>query len=409
MLPSRIVNFCTRIGFAYRLGERTTARVGAGMFYAPFSMELIDTLTQGHAKFVPSITVARTNATGPKFPNIVTGVGLIPAGSKNLAYPGFKFKNPYTPQVSISLDHEFGRGLLGSVRYFASPARALLATRDMNLLTATTSRTYSILDASGKPAGEFTTLVWNGRTSSSLGRVWEVVNWGASSYHAVVVRVAKSVSKSFGMDTTYTWSTARGSVGGPWILPGVPLSTYSGEPARDMGPSNTDQRHRVVSVWTYQTDFSRSRSAAARTLAHGWQIAAVATFASALPATATVQTLGQQFTTTSTSTNITFPWLSSPNGSGGWNRVPFWDVNSLRLGEEYNVNLRLGRSIPFSKRVAGVIGVEVFNVLNNQFTTGVNTAAYSAVSGVMRPLAGLGVANAASAPRSAQLSFRLEF
>lgn len=409
MLPSRNVNFSPRIGVAYKLGERTTARVGAGMFYAPFSMELIDTLTQGHAKFVPSITVARTNATGPRFPNIVAGVGTIPAGSKNLAYAGPKFKNPLTPQVSVSLEHEFPRGLAGSLRYFASPARAMLTTRDMNITETTTSRTYTILDASGKPVSDFTTLVWHGRTSSTLGRVWEVVNWGTSSYHAVVARISKPVTKSFGMDTTYTWSKARGSVGGPWILPGVPLSTYNGVPSRDQGPSNTDQRHRVVSMWTYQTDFAGSRSAALRTLASGWQVAAIATFASALPATATVQTLGQQFTTTATSTNITFPWLSSPNGSGLWDRVGFWDVNSLRLGNEYNVNLRFGRSIPLRKGVTGVIGIEVFNVLNNQFTTGVNTTAYSAVSGVMRPVAGLGTPNAASSPRSAQASLRVEF
>jgi hypothetical protein len=122
-----------------------------------------------------------------------------------------------------------------------------------------------------------------------------------------------------------------------------------------------------------------------------------------------VQTLGQQFTTTSSLTNITMPWISSVNGAGLWDRVPFWEVNTLRLGEEYNVNLRAARSIPFGKRVSGILGVEVFNVFDNQFTTGVNQVAYSATAGVLKPVAGLGTANSASAPRSAQASFRLEF
>ncbi len=408
-IPIRNVNFSPRVGVAYKLSERITARVGVGMYYVSFPASFIDTLTQGHAKFTPNLAIAKTSATGPKFPGVVTGIGTIPTGSKVLSYAGPKFQNPFTPQVSLSLEREMGMGFAASVRYFSSPGRKLLAARDMNLTESNTSRTLTILDSSGAKVDEFSSLVWSGRTNSGLGRVWEVNNVGASTYHAVVFRVAKPLTRTFGMETTYTWSRARGNVGGPWALTGVPMSTYNGFPARDAGPSNTDQRHRVVSVWTFQPDFSRSASSAIRTLAGGWQFSAIATFASALPVTATVQTLGQQFTTTSSLTNITMPWISSVNGAGLWDRVPFWEVNTLRLGEEYNVNLRAARSIPFGKRVSGILGVEVFNVFDNQFTTGVNQVAYSATAGVLKPVAGLGTANSASAPRSAQASFRLEF
>ncbi len=58
---------------------------------------------------------------------------------------------------------------------------------------------------------------------------------------------------------------------------------------------------------------------------------------------------------------------------------------------------------------------EVFNVLNSQWTTGVNTVAFVATSGVLKPVAGVGTGNAAvSYPygtnaRNCQMAFRVTF
>ena len=58
---------------------------------------------------------------------------------------------------------------------------------------------------------------------------------------------------------------------------------------------------------------------------------------------------------------------------------------------------------------------EVFNLLNSQWTTGVNTAAFTTTGGVLHPVAGAGTPNAAgsypyqSNGRSAQVAFRVTF
>ena len=79
------------------------------------------------------------------------------------------------------------------------------------------------------------------------------------------------------------------------------------------------------------------------------------------------------------------------------------------------MDARLTRSVQFTDSVKAMVMFEAFNAFNKQFDTGVNTIAYSATNGVIRPVPGGGVANAASAfpygtnARSAQVVFRVVF
>ena len=73
------------------------------------------------------------------------------------------------------------------------------------------------------------------------------------------------------------------------------------------------------------------------------------------------------------------------------------------------MDVRLARSLPFSERISANLAVEVFNLFNRQFTTGVSTTAFVASGGVLTPISGLSAGNTASAPRSAQAAFRLVF
>src|SRR5262249_40798011 len=166
----------------------------------------------------------------------------------------------------------------------------------------------------------------------------------------------------------------------------------------------------------------RSQSWVARYLVNGWHLSGIATMASGLHYTPTALLTGNQFST------FTMDYFSSLNGSGGWARIPFYAVGSLSTDPQRNLDARIARTIPFTERIKGVIGFEVFNVFNNQPVTGVNTIAYTAVAtltspnvansaytGVLKPVAGAGAGNAsASYPdgtcaRRAQLALRIEF
>ena len=198
-------------------------------------------------------------------------------------------------------------------------------------------------------------------------------------------------------------------MGGPQVIPGVPISAAPSNYASDKGNSAADQRHRGVINWVWTPTIIKNASPAARLLANGWQVSGIATVASPQAVTPLVLLSGQQFT------GQTLEYLNSLNGSGGWNRVPFDAVNSLKLGWQYVVNGRVGKTFAFTERIRASFAFEAYNLLNNQYTTAVNNIAYVATAGVIRPVAGIGAPIASSAypygstARRAQLSVRFEF
>jgi Outer membrane receptor for ferrienterochelin and colicins len=403
IIPSPNLAFSPRIGLAYLLNDRTVARFGFGFFYAPFSGEFIDALLLGNAGYQTNITVVPTYTGATAFPNVVTSIGSVPAGTKNLAYAAAKFRYPYTPQTTLAIERRLSDDTSLELRYVASPGRGLLTAKDLNVNDTSTSETYTLLDAGGQTAGSFTTPIWIVRGSTNYSHVFEISNGGSSSYQAMMLRLHKSMSHGLSAQASYTLSRALSNANGPWAVASVPLSTYSGDPDADRGSSNTDQRHRAVLKWSWRPALNQNAPALTRYLLNGWQHSAIVTLASSLPATPVVVVSGQQFSGTS------MIYTSSMNGSGGWARVPFSPVNSLRKGAEYNVDVRLARSIPFTERISANLAFEGFNLFNKQFTTSVNTIAYVASGGVLKPVGGVGEPIAASAPRSAQAAFRLVF
>jgi len=189
----------------------------------------------------------------------------------------------------------------------------------------------------------------------------------------------------------------------------VAMASVPSTCANDKGNSAADQRHRGVLNWVWTPTILKSTDPVARILVNGWQVSGIFTVASPQSVTPIVLLSGQQFS------GINMAYLNSLNGSGGWNRVPFQAVNSLKLGTQYNVNGRVGKTFSFTERIRATLAFEAFNLLNNQYTTGVNNVAYIATSGVLRPAPGVGVANASAAypygstARRAQISVRFDW
>jgi hypothetical protein len=108
-------------------------------------------------------------------------------------------------------------------------------------------------------------------------------------------------------------------------------------------------------------------------------------------------------------------YTNSLTGTGGWNRMPLDQINSLSTGNMHPVNARLTRSLPFTERFRGELIFEAFNAFNSQYNTSVNNVAYIAQAGVLKPVAGVGEGNASWGPldgtnaRRMQVAFRLMF
>jgi hypothetical protein len=161
--------------------------------------------------------------------------------------------------------------------------------------------------------------------------------------------------------------------------------------------------------WTWTPTVRSSAFPIARRVLNGWALSGIATAATGLPQTEEVMVNGQQVS------GSAMVYTNSLNGSGGWDRVPFDQNSTLRPTPMVTVNARLTRTLQFGERVQAQLMVEAYNVANTQFDTSVNTIAYIAAAGILKPAPGLGVGNASygivngTNARSGQVALRITF
>jgi len=323
-------------------------------------------------------------------------------------------RNPYSQQGNFSIERQFGHDWGLTVNYIWTRGVQLWTRRDLNLASPTKTGTYTIQDSSGATAGTYTTPLYTAKVDSRYGRIWLAENGGQSWYNGLALQLRKRMAHGLSAQASYTWShsidDAR-QAGGSTVVYWQQDSTYPGAYGSDKGSSGIDQRHRAVVNFTWNPTFTSSKSVVSRYLVNGWQLSAITTMASAQPTSATISVSGQQFSSLGISTVQT----STLNGSGLWNRVPFWPVNSLDVDRMYRVDSRITRTLPISERVKGYLMFEAFNVFNTQYNTAVNSQAFSASGGILKPTSGLGVGNQSQGfpdgtnARRMQVALRLTF
>ncbi|HEV2448648.1 MAG TPA: hypothetical protein VGS58_22095, partial [Candidatus Sulfopaludibacter sp.] len=402
-------DFSPRLGLAYRFDDKTVFRAGLGTYYQPFPGELMRLLYSWNGVYQKNVTVTPLQSGSPVFPSIYTPGATLPSGTQDLAFVASKFRNPYTADASAEFEREIGKGATVTLGYVYSRGLKLWTLQDQNLYgtTTTTGKIYTIDGANGNQVSTYSPGLYTNR--STYAHIWEIQNGGSAYYYAVFAQFQKQLWHGLTVHGAYTWSHATDDVSGPPVMAFVPASTTPGDFRGDEGPSSLDQRQRAVVNFTWQPKVGSDLPAAARYLVNGWQISSIATLAAGLPATPLVVVNGQQFS------GVTMAYTSTLNGTDGWQRVPFEGVNSLRMGPQHTLDARVSRTIQFTERVKGVLMFEAFNALNSQFDTSVNTIAYAATLGVLKPVAGLGAGTASWGPvngtnaRQAQVAFRVVF
>lgn len=390
-IASPSIDVSPRLGLAYQLDQHTVIRAGLGSFYQPFSGQLLETLYTGNAIYQLPATALPTETTAPVFPRIFGSPHTIPAGSTNVTYGANKLRLPVTAEGTVTLERTIGNNLTVSLDYLQTRGIELYSAVDTNLNTPIISKTYTIDNAGGSAVGSYTMPIDGARTNGNFANVWEIENEGASWYNGAALRVRKGFTHGVTVQAFYTWSHAIDDVSGPGLFGGIVASNTTPNAFRpDRGNSSFNQPNRVVADWIWQPTFTSGKSWAARYLINGWQLSGLATLQSGLAETPLALVNGQQFS------GVTMVYPTSLNGSGGWERVPFEGVNSLYTGREYNVDVRLSRTIPITERVNAYLMLEGFNAFNTQFNTSVNTIAYLATSGVLHPVPDVGLGNTAA-------------
>jgi hypothetical protein len=409
-IASPNLDLIPRVGIAYQLNPKTAIRGGFGYFFTPFYGQLLDALYLGGAQAQQSQLAAinPTQTNSPAFPKTIT-TSIPPGGVTELMYSSSKLRNPHTQQASLAIERELPAGATVSASYINSRGYKLWTATDSNLASATKTATFTIDNAAGTKVGSFPLPVITARNDNNYSHVYDVENGGSSWYNAMAVELRKRMSHGITLQASYTWSHAIDDAQGPMIQGGVPLVTPLIYNSSNRDSSTTDQRQRLTLNATWQPTVTAGDSILARYFINGWQISTIGTIATGLPQTAEVIASGAQVS------GITPFFSGTLDGSGAWDRVPFYPVASFRSGTQDNWNLRFTRALPFTERVKGLLMFEAFNLLNSQPITGVNTIAFTATSGVLHPAPGVGTGNAAvgypyqTNARSCQVAFRVTF
>lgn len=378
-------DFAPRISAAYAVNDKTVIRAGFGLFYAPFPGNGIDTLYLGNGRTQTSISVNPTQPGAPVFPNTVASASSVPAGTSqlNLAAPGFR--NPYTEQATFAVERQIGRDMSFTASYIYNHGVGLWVSHDINLTPPSVFNTYTIDDISGNAVGTFTTPIWTAanKIDSRYSHIYQVENAANSTYNGLALQFRKRMSYGLSAQVSYTWSHAIDDgqqSGGSTIISWTQSNTYNGNYALDRGSSGTDQRHRAVINFLWTPKFTSGNSVAERYLVNGWELSTITTMASSQPNSGLISVSGTQFT------NTPLLYTSSINGSGGWSRVPFWPVNSVDIDRVFRVDARLTRNIPINERVKVLLMFEGANIFNTEYNTSINTSAFAATGGVLRPV-----------------------
>jgi len=268
-----------------------------------------------------------------------------------------------------------------------------------------TYQSYNIDNAQGTLANTYGSWIW---TNTPVGQRYQVDTGGFSRDRAAMAQVRTAPIFGLSVQAAYTWSHSIDDVSGPPGYSIVPSTYFPGDYTGDRGNSAFDQRNRGVLNFVWQPVVNK-KDPVSRYLLNGWLITGIATYNSSMFATPLVEVQGQQFT------GYTMQYTNSLNGTNGWSRVPFEKTGGLPIGTRQNLDVRASKALPITERLRAQLMVEAFNATNHENVSAINTIAFTAVSGTLKPVTGLGAPIASygypygSSARHIQVSLRLDF
>ena len=275
------------------------------------------------------------------------------------------------------------------------------------------------------------------RPNAAFGTILDVRSDVNSNYNALAAQINHRFERGFSLLANYTWSHALDE--NPYIGTGVATFNIFDPTNRKLeyGNSSTNVANRGVIAVVYQpqTHFHGLKEYALG----GWRVAPLFQTQNGLPFTPTVTgSVGGPATPIYVPNGIdgctpahyaqgmtscqVLPAYKGLNGSGSTaNRLPVIERNSYHLPNTAVLDLRVGKNFylhtPYLQGARFELFAEVFNVLNHQNITAVQTNAYSLSGLTLTPNAqanGFGTntnsdSNYTYSERQVQIAARLHF
>ncbi|MFC5865188.1 carboxypeptidase regulatory-like domain-containing protein [Acidicapsa dinghuensis] len=278
------LRFMPRLGFAYRptSSDNWVVRGGYGIYNNTLGgsafYSLTGTIQAATATYTNSYN-ASTHAVGFQWPNVYAGSNGACTNCYGSDYFGTanstNWKDPYTEQWSLSIDHDLGSGYAARITYIGSETHQLIWAPDENTLPYS-----STVSANNEPL------------SASRYPNWGVINTRATgadaSYESVQLEASHRLQHGLEFHSTYTFAKALADNQGPAENGfagenGGNRSTTPFTPNVDFGNVGGTRRHRWNTTVLYDLPFGRGKmfgsnmARAADLLIGGWRLTSILT------------------------------------------------------------------------------------------------------------------------------------
>ncbi len=307
-------NFMPRLGFAYKLTDKTVVRGGYGIFFGFLGQRRGDVNQTGfntNTALTPSLNNGVTFIETLSNPFVAFQNGLTPArgagdGAQTFLGQSITFFNPnplspYHQRWELSVQRELPQGWVAEVAYVGNRGTHIEITRNLNVtpqkyLSKSTTRdntTNAYLTAliPNPFVGLMPANAAAGFRAASIARqqllrpfpqfdgVTTTTNDGYSWYHSLQTRLDKRFSKGYTLGMNYTFSK---------FMQATELLNQD-DPRPSEVISDADRPHRFSASGIYELPFGKGRkiganvSRAASYFISGWQVSGVYQFQSGVP------------------------------------------------------------------------------------------------------------------------------
>jgi hypothetical protein len=304
-------NIMPRLGFAYKIDERTVVRGGYGMYYGFLGQRRGDVVQTGYSASTPMTVSTNSGLTFVEtLSNPFQGGILEPRGSadgiatflgQNITYFNPDPKSPRNQRWQIGVQRDLGGVWVGEVRYVGNYGSQLETARNINALpnqylSTSTARDQARNDyLTAQVPNPFVGLMpasapatFRGATIGRqqlmrpyphFGDINTTTNEGESWYNALQLTLERRLSKGYTFNVAYTWSRFEEAL--TFLNAGDP------EPTRMI--SDMDAPHRVAISGIWELPFGQGRrfgtnlSPVANAFVGGWQISGIYQFQTGAP------------------------------------------------------------------------------------------------------------------------------
>jgi len=265
-LPSPIQldanNISPRAGIAFAPGDgRTVYRASAGLYFDRIPLRATSNAIQRDGTRYQTAVLSFGQAGAPPWPNVL---GAFPPGVLvSISNINTAVQNQYNQQAGVQVERAVGTLLSAQIGYSYVRGHAILMSHNVNVPTLTAAQAAALGVAN------------LGRPDPRYGNISQYDSIGDAWFHGVTASIETRRARWGGLRASYTLSNAEDDAGNAFFQ----SPQTQNDILADRGPSDNDQRHRLVVSGT----FGDGSSAAVRRALAGFSIGWVYSYASAAP------------------------------------------------------------------------------------------------------------------------------